>query len=127
VALETRTRITLLLPAPSTLPQFFLLDQVLDQLIAVCGGVTTSPTSGPSLAAYDSSLFAGRWFDAHTGETVSDANVFIFGDAPLLPDDPVLHEYLDSLKVACQQDFEQDIIWITLHAVDRIADNDYLR
>jgi len=39
---EPRTRITLFLPAPVTLPQHFLVDEVLTALIEVCGGVTAS-------------------------------------------------------------------------------------
>jgi len=77
---EPRTRITLFLPAPVTLPQHFLVDEVLTALIEVCGGVTASQQFP--------AVFSGWW---------------------------------------CQQDFDQDVVWITVHHVDRIAAYDYAR
>ena len=34
--------------------------------------------------------------------------------------------YLDRLKMRCQQDFGQDIVWLTINPVDRIATADYV-
>jgi len=56
---ETRTRITLLLPAPQTLIQYVRIDRI-----------------------------------------------------------------LSNLKLRCQRDFEQDLVWITIHRVDRITAHD---
>jgi hypothetical protein len=49
--LESRTRITLLLPAPKTYPQYLLVDKVLPDLDRVCGGVTLSTVSGGLMSA----------------------------------------------------------------------------
>lgn len=78
------TRITLLLPAPTTLPQHYLVGDVITDLIQICGGATISSQA-------------------------------------LALDDPDLSRYLDGLKLACQVDFGQNLIWVTVHRVDRIA------
>jgi hypothetical protein len=65
---ERRSRITLLLPAPTTQPEYLALDDVLTQLIRLCGGVTTTPL-------YPSAI-SGWWIDG-LGATVEDANVLI--------------------------------------------------
>lgn len=118
---EARARITLLLPTPATVPQFFLVDSLLDQLTAFCGGVTTSPIVPPQYQA----SFSGRWFDTQTGQTVTDANVFVFGDALIAHDAPELRAFLAKVKLASQREFEQDIIWITVNPLERIVDGDY--
>ena len=127
MALETRTRITILVPSPTTAAQIIVLNDALDELIAFCGGITTTHTSGQTPAAYDSPLFAGCWFDTKTNNVVQDGNVYIFGDAPLPVRDHDLQGYLEVLKVEWQQKFEQDIIWIIIHEVQRVANDDYRR
>ena len=124
--LETRTRITLLLPAPTTASQITFFNDALNELIDLCGGVTASPT-GPGDAATGNPLFAGWWFDTETGQLVQDANVFIFGDAPLPSNDPELQDYLELLKLEWQHRFHQDIIWITLNEIQRVSKDDYVR
>ena len=116
---ESRTRITLFLPAPSTLGRYLLADAVLSELVQICGGVTAS-LEVPS-------VFMGRWFDASAQQTREDANVMVLADAPVPPERPGLVEYLETLKLRCQQDFVQDVIWMTIHGVGRIAANDYVR
>lgn len=116
MAVEARTRVALLLPAPTTEAQYFLLDAILTELIQICGGVTFSPVFPP--------LFAGRWFDEYEGQTKEDANLLIFADAPVSADEPSLLEYLNGLKWTCQRDFNQDVVWVTLHAVQRVATYD---
>ena len=74
--LATRTRITLLLPAPKTYPQYLLVDKVLSDLVQVCSGVT--------LSSDISTVFKGRWYDSHTSSIVTDALMLIFADAPVL-------------------------------------------
>jgi hypothetical protein len=92
---EARSRISLLLPAPSSQPEFLLLNDVLDELIGLCGGVTVS-----SIAP---SVFDGWWIDG-------DANA--------------LRAYLQRLKIRCQHDFHQEIVWIVHHPIERISEGD---
>lgn len=115
--LETRTRITLLLPAPKTYPQYLLVDKVLSDLVQVCSGVT--------LSSDIPAVFRGRWYDSHTSSTVTDELLLIFADAPVPWDSPDLTYYLDRLKLRAQQEFSEDIIWITIHDVRRISTDDY--
>ena len=112
---EARTRITLLLPFPALPQQFLLFDEVLSQLADICGGVTASSLSEGS--------FAGWWFDA-SATLIKDSNVLIFADAPYLPDDQDLLDFLDALKIAAQENFKQDIVWITMHPIRRITTRD---
>ena len=95
------------------------MDAVLSELVQICGGVTAS-LEVPS-------VFMGRWFDASAQQTREDANVMVLADAPVPPERPGLVEYLETLKLRCQQDFVQDVIWMTIHGVGRIAANDYVR
>jgi len=113
---EARTRITLLLPAPLTPTQYTRIDQVLTELTQACGGVTFS-SPNPS-------VFAGRWVNPSKEEPDGDDLVLILADAPVLPDAPSLAAYLSNLKLRCQRDFEQDLVWITVHRVDRITAHD---
>jgi hypothetical protein len=115
---ERRSRITLLLPAPATQAEFLLVDDVITELIRLAGGATVS-----SIAP---SVFDGWWIDGG-GATVRDANVLITADINVSPDDAALLVYLDSLKLRCQQNFQQDIVWLTVHPVDRIATGDFRR
>ena len=115
--LETRTRITLLLPAPQTYSQYLLVDKVLSDLARVCGGVT--------LSSDIPAVFRGRWYEAHTFAIVTDELLLIFADAPVPWDSTNLTYYLDRLKLRAQQEFSEDIIWITIHDVRRVSTGDY--
>ena len=72
---EARTRITLFVPAPGTLPQFYLVDKLLTDLLDACDGVTVSS----DLPA----VFTGLWFNEQTQQTERDANLLIMADAPV--------------------------------------------
>ena len=115
---ESRSRVTVLLPAPDTLHEFLLLDAVITELIEIAGGVTVS--------SIVPSVFDGWWRDT-AATTVADANVLIVADVGVATDDPSLLLYLDALKVRCQEDFQQDIVWVTVHQVDRITTGDFLK
>ena len=82
--LELRSRITLLLPAPMTLPQHFLVEGILTSLIDVCGGITVSSDLPPA--------FRGSWIKRD-----------------------------GRLKLRSQQAFNQDLVWVTVHEVQRIT------
>ncbi len=112
--LETRTRITLLLPAPTTLAQHYLVTDVFTELTQVCGGLTASSDIPP--------VFGGWWYDSV--QVVEDKILLIFADAPTVSTDPDLLKYLDGLKQQCQDDFVQDIIWITIEEINRITAGD---
>ena len=114
--LETRTRITLLLPAPKTYPQYLLVDQVRTDLTRLCGGVTHS-TDLPAVVS-------GRWLDAQTQTTQRDDLLLLFGDSHVPFHSPNLAYFLDRLKVRAQRDFAQEIIWVTIHEVYRVATDD---
>lgn len=88
---ETRTRITLLLPAPFTLAQHNLVDEVFTELTQVCGGLTASSNFPP--------VFGGWWFDGT--QVVEDDILLILADAPTGPNDTDLINYLDNLKQQC--------------------------
>jgi len=113
---ELRSRITLLLPAPTTIQQHILVDAVLTDLIRLCDGVTVSAQAPP--------VFDGWWFDDAAEQVKGDKNLLILADAPMTPDSAPLLAYLDGLKLWCQRDFEQDLVWLTVHLVDRITTHD---
>ena len=110
--LELRSRITLLLPAPMTLPQHFLVEGILTSLIDVCGGITVSSDLPPA--------FRGSWIK-RDGRKVDDTNLLVLVDAPVSPDEPGLLSYLERLKLRSQQAFNQDLVWVTVHEVQRIT------
>jgi len=114
---EQRIRITLLLPAPTNLGQFLLTDKIVTGLVRVCGGTTVS--------SYLPAVFDGFWIDETTDQTVKDANMLILADAPASLAN--LAAYLDKVKLQCQMDFQQDIIWITTHTIERIITDDYVQ
>jgi hypothetical protein len=116
MATETRTRITVLLPAPKTLAQYLLVDKVLTDLVLVCGGVTFSNDIPP--------VFFGRWKD-DSQKTIQDDILFIVGDIFVnIRYSQNLIDYLERLKLRAQQDFNQDIIWITINEVFRVSTHD---
>lgn len=116
---EPRTRITLLLPAPTTLPQHYLVHDVLTELANVCGGVTASQEIPP--------VFSGWWFNKETMAFDEDAILLIIADARVPQNSAALATYLDTLKRKAQRDFDQEIIWITTNQLERIATDDYVR
>jgi hypothetical protein len=59
--------------------------------------------------------------------TVKDAKVLILADVNAPPDSSALLAYLDQLKMRCQQDLGQDIVWLTINPVDRITTADCVR
>ena len=116
---QTRVRITILLPAPQTHSQYVLVDKVLSDMARFCGGVTHSTNIPP--------IFLGQWYDLQTASTapIPDEIMLIIGDALVPLHSTNLIHYLETLKLQAQQDFSQDIIWITIHAVSRISVGDY--
>jgi len=71
--------------------------------------------------------FEGLWFDTVYQQIKGDQNTLILADAPVVPNATVLTAYLDALKIRSQHEFQQDIVWVTMHAVDRISTDDYVR
>ena len=116
---EERSRILLLLPAPTTLAQFLLVNDVVGEFVELCGGATVS--------SLFPSVFDGWWIDRARNPPINDANVLIFGDALQEGNAPALVTYLERLKRTCQHVFGQDIVWITVHGVVRITTDDYMR
>jgi len=121
--LEIRARITLLLPQPTTRRQHRFIDLVVSNFIRICGGVTLTlkglPTGLPS-------IFSGWWLDENQ-QIKGDAILLIFADAPVSLQSPALIAHLERLKLGCQRAFDQDIVWTTIHQVERIATHDFLR
>jgi len=101
-----------------TLPQWYLVDEILTDLIQACGGATMSSDIPP--------VFDGFWVDSNQ-RTQHDTNILIVADAPVPLGDADLAIYLDRLKPRCQQLFDQDIVWITAHPVNRVITDDYTR
>lgn len=99
------------------------MEATLTVLTTLCGGLTTTSTSPPG--SWNDATVEGHWIAPDTNR-ISEANVLIFGDAPLPLNDTALYDYLDTLKVRCQFDFDQDIVWITLNSVDRIMTEDFV-
>lgn len=114
---EARTRITLFLPAPTTLPQFYLVDSAITDLLDTCGGITVS-SDVPA-------VFTGLWLS--NNQTHKDENLLILADAPVSVGDTDFALWLDSFKLKCQREFGEDIIWITLHAITRVKTDDYVK
>jgi hypothetical protein len=119
MAREMRTRILILLPFPKTMPDFFTVLDVLEDLERTSGGVTRTDYFMPEVW--------GQWFDDTRGAHVEDDLVFIISDdaAPLR--DPHLESDLTQMKLDLQAAFDQDIVWITMHEVTRIAAHDYVK
>jgi len=110
------TRITILLPFPTTLEQYFVVNDVVESLAKFSGGVTSSLESEPQ--------FRGSWYDEEDEEIKGDLNLLLFSDAPLAVNSELI-SYLEELKLDCQYRLQEKIIWITLHNVDRIVEGDY--
>ena len=116
---ETRTRILILLPVPKTLPQFFAVLNVLDGLERACGRVTRTDYYSPEIW--------GQWFDMLQGKFVEDDLTLIIADHPAPIRDHNLESHLEQIKLYAQSVLGQDIIWITVHEVSRIATHDYVK
>jgi hypothetical protein len=117
--IEGRIRVTLILPSPTTATQHLLLTDILTSLVQVCGGATVSSRLLTG--------FEGLWFDTVDQQIKGDQNTLILADAPVIPNVTALTAYLDALKIRSQHEFQQDIVWVTMHAVDRISTDDYVR
>jgi len=115
--LELLTRISVLIPFPATYVQFLLVDQIITNFEQTFGGITYSdniiiPT------------FQGQWYDRATKRTDYDQHTLVWSDARIPISDAVLQDYLDRLKQQTQFDFNQKIVWITLHEVHRVTTHD---
>jgi hypothetical protein len=90
--IERRSRITLLLPAATDLPEFLLVEDVLTELIQLCGGITVS-SFGPSAFDGGGSTTQAAPSRMRQGRRQRCGSaLFAFGaDRPLrsLPGDPV--------------------------------------
>jgi hypothetical protein len=113
---EVRTRITVILPFPRTIAQLRLVNQLLTQLTLLCGGVTRSTT-------VISPVFRGLWITPNQ-VVQRDAITLIFGDIPVSIKSQNLERYLSRLKLRAQHDFNQTIVWITIHEIVRISTGD---
>ncbi|MEK7561059.1 MAG: hypothetical protein AAB539_03835 [Patescibacteria group bacterium] len=114
------TRMTLLVPAPKTDDEVRLVDDLIGELVDVCGGVTFSTKSPPSIF--------GSWLDDQ-GVQQDDDLMLIIADAPFsLAAESTVDAWLDwieDLKLWCQESFNQDVIWITLTSTARVTAFDY--
>jgi hypothetical protein len=124
MALEVRTRITVILPYPANQYQLFSLHSALDKLTELCGGITVS--SLPDAGNEGKIIFLGRWIDPETKQTLNEPAILILADAPFALNDAEFHERLETMKVKCQHGFNQRVIWLTIHRLDRIASHDYV-
>ena len=116
---EIRTRILILLPIPKTLPQFYAVMDVIDELERTSGGVTRSDYYAPEIW--------GQWFDQWQGKRVEDELVLVISDDVAALDDPHLESHLEQIKIDAQIALNQDIIWITTDKIYRIATHDYVK
>jgi hypothetical protein len=119
MGIESRTRILILLPIPKTLPQFFDVLNVLDELEQVAGGATRTDYYVPEVW--------GQWFDMAQGERVEDDLLLIIADHPSSVTDPHITSHLEQIKLDAQIALGEDIVWITIHGVMRIAAHDYVK
>jgi len=116
---ETRTRVTLLLPKPESPAEFLLVDDVLTELIHLCGGITMSAEMPP--------MFNGKWINSLDGQVVSDEIWMIIADFAVPSSAPSLAAYLDRVKRDCQTGLDEEIIWITTEDIKRINTDDFVR
>jgi hypothetical protein len=114
---EVRSRITILLPAPETLPQFLLLNDVVTDFVKFCEGATVS--------SWQPHVWNGWWINERKGMTELDANVMLIGDSLALMTSRALAYYLEHLKRHCQEVFDQEIVWVTMHEITRVSEGDY--
>jgi hypothetical protein len=109
------TRITLVLPIPRSPEHNRDLRRILNELVLFCKGVTFSPTENP---------FFGIW-EEDVGKNEDAQRILIIADAPNLINDPLLVAYLEYMKLRTQRIFGEQIIWLTVHRIDRISAHDY--
>jgi len=117
--LEPRTRIILILPAPTARQELKLVNKTLSYLLKLSGGLTAT-SSIPS-------SFDGWWLNPRTGKLEQEPTLLIIADVPRRLSDPKLLLALDKLKLRCQKDFFQKIIWLTLHEIQRVNTDDNVR
>lgn len=110
---EQLTRLNIVLPAPLLLSDFYLVNNLVDDLVSFCGGATSTLAIPP--------VINGIWYDHNLGHTVDDLNMLVIADTPLSIDDPDLASFLEDLKFVAQIDFQQDLIWLTLHSIQRVT------
>jgi len=118
MTVERRSRVTLLLPAPTTPEDFRAVDSILTDLIAVEGG------GGATATLQNPPVVEGWWYDAVPREVVRDANMLVFADVRAAVDSPALIAFLEALKLRAQRQMRQEIIWVTLHEIHRVATHD---
>ena len=116
---EIRTRIFILLPIPKTLPQFYAILDVVDELERTSGGVTRTD--------YYTAKLWGQWFDQLQGKRVEDDLVLLISDDVAALNDPHLESHLAQIKLDAQIALGEDIVWITTQVVHRIAAHDYVK
>lgn len=115
---EKRSRIVLVLPAPTTFPTFLMVDRIVDSIREFCGGCSATLDIPP--------VVKGRWYNMRRHQTVYDYVITVFGDADVDIDDPDLWRRLNEIKREAQSDLKEEIIWITAHEVRRAAEEDFV-
>ena len=115
MAQDPFTRIIVVLPIPLSPEHSRVVKRVLDEMVSLFGGVTFSPQEPPS--------FFGMWEDDH-GEVENAKRMLVITDARLPLDDPLLNAYLDYLKIRCQRELGEQIIWMTMQSLYRISTYD---
>lgn len=76
------------------------------------------------VSGLDSTVFAEYFEDAVSSVVCREENLLIISDAQLPPDDRSLLGYLDALKLACQRDFNDEPVWLTLTEIQRVTTYD---
>ena len=94
----------------------------------MCGGITTSPIPN-NLQSNASSVFQGGWIDPEDPNemVVHEGAILVFADALVAVGDPEFCREMEALKLDAQQDFNQKIIWLTTHRVERTTTHDFQR
>ena len=124
MVLEQRTRVTVIFPHPTNQDQFRALQASLDEFVSICGGVTTS--TFPDWDKKDEVSFLGRWLDPETEEVLNEPAILMIADALFSLEDVDFMENLETVKIKLQREFNQRVIWMTVHRLDRIASHDYV-
>jgi len=113
---QSLTRITAILPVPTNLGGYLVVDEFISDLVQFCGGATVT-------SQFPSAIH-GRWFDPSAQKVLEEDTILILADTPVPINSSDLQAYLDIFKLHAQEDLYQDIIWITLHQVERIITHD---
>lgn len=115
MARDPFTRITVVFPIPSSPAHSRVIKRVLDEWVSLFGGATFSPQEPHSIF--------GLWQDDN-GEVENASRMLAFTDAQLPIDDPLLNAYLDYMKIRCQRELGEKIIWIMVQSLERISTYD---